>query len=149
MRLYRSLASLWSPATAFQSGLVVDFESVIAALWDLFLVAWASFNKGLAFRHTRFTLKHWWLTQWLQAQILTPPLPCLAVGMKCLCWWAVFGFCQTALCILVKNHHSSLVFPTDIVPLCGLLWFKRLSPGSLFKQATFIQSFFWLCCHEL
>ena len=44
-----------------------------------------------------------------QAQMISPPPPCLTVGMRCLCWYAAFGFLQTCCCALWPNI-STLVW---------------------------------------
>ena len=57
-----------------------------------------------------------------QAQIISPPPPCLTVGMRCLCWYAVFGFLQTCCCALWPNI-STLVWSvqrTLFQNSCGL-----------------------------
>jgi len=45
-----------------------------------------------------------------RAQIITPPPPCLAGGMRCLWWYAVFGFHQMRCCALWSDIFTC-VFP--------------------------------------
>jgi len=70
-----------------------------------------------------------------QAQIISPPPPCLTVSMRCSCWYAVVGFLQTC---------------------CGALW-PNISTLGLFVQKKLFQKCFVqmqlykpkLCCHVL
>lgn len=41
-----------------------------------------------------------------QSQIITPPPPCLTVGLRCSKWYAVFGFCQTRCCARWPNNST-------------------------------------------
>ena len=62
-------------------------------------------------------------------QVQTPPRLCLTVGLRCLFWYAVFGFHQTRFCPLwYKNLHFGLVCLQDIVPevLCQMQLCKHM-----------------------
>jgi len=63
-----------------------------------------------------------------QAQIISPPPPCLTVSMKWLCWYAVSN--------MINCLNSGLVCSKNIVP--GVLWFVQMQ---LCKPK--------LCCHVL
>lgn len=41
-----------------------------------------------------------------QTQVLISPPMCLTVGIKCFCWYAVFGSCQT-WCLIAKHLITS------------------------------------------
>ena len=81
-----------------------------------------------------------------QAHIISPPLPCLTVGLGCLCWYAVFGFLQTCCCALWPNI-CTLVFSKVIVPEVSWfvqMQFANLSCAAMFflwRRAFFLQSF--------
>ena len=71
-----------------------------------------------------------------QAQIISPLPPCLIGGLRCLCWYAVFGFLQMCCCALWANISAvvSSVQNTLFQKSCGLFrWnFASLSCAAMF-----------------
>lgn len=123
---FESLTSVWRPFSPLFFTALIQFIEVCR-------MAARQVASHLNLEHFGIQTSPW-STQWLQgahvmwrqkqAPIITPPLSCPTVGMRCLCWYAV-GIFQT-WCCAAKHLHFGLISSKDIPEVLWFLIYKLI-----------------------